>query len=1002
MKLKFDPSLAYQLDAVDAVADIFDGQPLGQTSFEISSTLPGGVALTNHGVGNNLILTDERFVENVHRVQERNGIPKSEIVVEHLGCDEPCDRPLSWSALKDGREFSIEMETGTGKTYVYLRTIFELNKRYGFKKFVIVVPSVAIREGVLKSIELTREHLSALYDNVPFNSFVYDSRRLGTVRQFSDSNHIQVMVINIQAFVKDVGDDDADIDALDDDELKKLNVIYRDNDRMGGRPIDFIRVANPIVIIDEPQSVDTTPKSRRAIAQLNPAVTLRYSATHRTPYNLLYKLGPIEAYDMRLVKRIEVASIKADEDFSEAYVKLLQTDNKNGIKAKLEIHKLVGGVPTPKPVWVKQGDDLLVKSDGHFPYQQGFVVQHIDSTPGFETVEFNQGRFLELGEAIGGAETDVMRAMVFKTVEQHLKKERVLKGRGIKVLTLFFIDRVANYRVYNADGTTSLGPIGVWFEEAYRELSAKPMYKGLLTFEVGQLHDGYFSRDKKGRDKDTRGNTADDESTYARIMQNKERLLDPKEPLRFIFSHTALSEGWDNPNVFQICTLREVGSTLERRQQIGRGLRLPVNEAGERVHDEHLNRLTVIASESYKDFAAALQNEYEQDFGIKFGRIEAHAFANLLRPAEDGTDRPIGQEASKEIWSALQAKGYINAMGDIQPAFDPENLLFRLELPPAFEGLRAPILDEMKRYLFKNRIANADAKRDVHFNKQVHLRDDFRELWARISQRTRYCVHFDTGELTARAVERLRGMEKIKPLTLTSTRVDVDFTHAGVAAERILETDVKIMEGPAVLPDIVAFLQKETELTRHTLVTILKESHRLPEFRVNPQQFMALTAREIGYALHELMLEGIQYEKIADEFWEMRRIEEDSEKNVSRYLKNLYEVQNREKSLFDVIEFDSEVEKRFAADLDANDHVKLFVKLPRWFKIDTPIGEYNPDWAFVTEREERLYFVRETKSTLDSQDRRIKENQKIHCGRRHFSAIGADFDVVTSLAEVTL
>ena len=982
MKLKFDPSLAYQHDAVAAVADIFDGQPLGQTSFEISGTMPGGVTLTTYGVGNNLVLTEEQFAANIHRVQERNGVPKSDAEMARL------------------REFSVEMETGTGKTYVYLRTIFELNKRYGFKKFIIVVPSVAIREGVLSSIKLMREHLSALYDNVPFNSFVYDSRRLGSVRQFSDSNHIQVMVINIQAFVKDVGDDDADIDTMDEDELKKLNVIYRDNDRMGGKPIDFIRAARPIVIIDEPQSVDTTPKSRRAIAQLNPATTLRYSATHRNPYNLLYKLGPIEAYDLRLVKRIEVASIKADEDFSEAYVKLLATDNKNGIKAQLEIHRLVGGAPKPKKVWVKQTDDLFVLSDGHFPYKQGFVVQHIDSTPGFETVEFNQGRFLELGETIGGAETDVMRAMIVKTVEQHFKKERALKGRGIKVLTLFFIDRVANYRVYNADGTTSLGKIGLWFEEAYRELAAKPMYKGLLAFNVEQLHNGYFSQDKKGRVKDTRGNTADDEGTYALIMRDKERLLDPREPLRFIFSHTALREGWDNPNVFQICTLREVGTELERRQQIGRGLRLPVNDQGERVHDEHLNRLTVIASESYKDFAAALQTEYEQDFGIKFGRIEAHAFARLLRPAEDGTDQPIGQDISKEIWVALQAKGYIDRAGDIQAAFDPENLLFKLELPPMFDDMRAPILDEMKRYVFKNRIANADKKRDVRFNKQVHLREDFRELWTRISQRTRYRVHFDTAELIARSVERLRGMEKVKPLTLTSTRVDVDFTHAGVSAERILETDVKVMEGPTVLPDIVAFLQKETELTRHTLVTILRDSHRLAEFRVNPQQLMALVAREIGYALHDLMLEGIQYEKIANEFWEMRRIEEDAEKGLSRYLRNLYEVQNRDKSLFDAIEFESEVEKRFAADLDANEHVKLFVKLPRWFKIDTPIGEYNPDWAFVTEREERLYFVRETKSTLDSQERRTKENQKIHCGRRHFSVIGADFDVVTSLAEV--
>lgn len=978
MKLKFDPALAYQIDAVEAVADLFEGQPLGQTSFEISDTMPEGVALTAYGVGNNLTLTDEQLLANTHAVQERNDIEK----VKSL----------------QGRHFSIEMETGTGKTYVYLRSILELNKRYGFKKFIIVVPSVAIREGVLKSIEIMRDHFKALYDNVPFGYFVYDSKRLGAVRQFSDSNHVQIMVINIQAFQRDVPDQD--LDTIDDAALQQSNVIYRDNDRMGGRPIEFVQSTNPIVIIDEPQSVDTTPRSRRAISQLKSAATLRYSATHRNPYNLLYKLGPIEAYDLRLVKRIEVASIRADDDFADAYVKLLKTDNKNGIKAQLEIHKDGPSGPKSAKVWVRQGDDLYQLSGEHFTYRQGFVVQNIDTTPGYEMIEFNQGLFLEAGQEIGGTEQDVMKAMVRETVEQHLRKERALKGRGIKVLSLFFIDKVANYRVYNDDGTTSLGKIGEWFEEAYQELAAKPMFKGVIPFNVEQLHNGYFSQDKKGQARDTRGNTQADEDTYALIMRDKERLLDPSEPLRFIFSHTALREGWDNPNVFQICTLREVGSELERRQQIGRGLRLPVNQDGERVHDEHLNRLTVIASEGYEDFAAALQTEYEQDFGIKFGRIERQAFSKLVRPAEDGQEKPIGQDASARIWKALETRGYLDANGDIQASFDPDNVLFRLEIDEEFEDLRSAIVDEMRKYLFKNRIANAHKKRDVAFNKQVHLREDFRELWERIGQKTRYRVHFETSELVETAVNRLKAMERIKPLMLSSTRVDVEFTRAGVSADRKLEEKSQVLEGPRVLPDIIAFLQKETELTRHTLITILRDAGRIGEFRQNPQQFMALVAREIGYAMHDLMLEGIQYEKIAGEFWEMQRIEEDAEKGISRYLKNLYEVQNREKTLFDAIEFESEVEKRFAFDLDNNEHVKLFVKLPSWFKIDTPIGPYNPDWAFITEREEKLYFVRETKSTLDSEERRTNENQKILCGKRHFETIGVDFDVVTSLAEV--
>ncbi len=979
MKLKFDPSLAYQQDAVDAVADLFDGQPLSQSTFEISSELPNGVVITHNGVGNNICLSNEDFLANVHKIQERNDLAKVD-------------------TLK-GRDFSVEMETGTGKTYVYLRSIFELNKRYGFTKFIIVVPSVPIKEGVLKSIDIMRDHFRALYDNVPFKEFVYDSKRLGAVRQFSTSNNIKIMVITIDSFRKDIQDEDVDYDNLSEEDERKLNVIYRYNDKMQGRPIEFIQATNPIVIIDEPQSVDNTPKSRRAIQQLNPAATLRYSATHREKYNLLYKLGPIDAYDLRLVKRIEVASIRADDDFGNAYVKLLKTDNRNGIKAQVEIFK--DGGPTPKrfKTWVKKGDDLYQKSGEFFSYQHGYVVQTIDCTPGAESIEFNQGLFLEVGQETGGSADDVMKAMVHETIEQHLKKERILRGQGIKVLSLFFIDKVANYRIYNDDGTVGLGKIGQWFEEEYKALIAKSQYKDLIPFSVEQLHNGYFSQDKKGQAKDTRGNTQADEDTYALIMRDKERLLDPNEPLRFIFSHTALKEGWDNPNVFQICTLREVGTELERRQQIGRGLRLPVNDQGERVHDEHLNRLTVIAGEAYEEFAQALQAEYEHEYGIKFGRVEQHAFAKLVERAEDGTEKSIGQERSEAVWKAVQAAGYINENGDIQDKFDPSNILFQMDLPEEFHTFRSAIVDEMRRYLFKNRVVNARKKGQLAFNKRVQLREDFQELWNRIQQKTRYRVYFETAELTNRAVSRLKNMEKIQELSISMKRAELEFDKAGINTEYQLEHKTMNRESLLFLPDIITYLQKETELTRHTLVQILSESGRLDEFPKNPQQFMALTAREISRAMHELMLDGIKYERI-ESFWDMRRIEEDAEKGMLRYLNNLYQVRNKDKCLFDYIEFDSDVEKQFAQDLDNNERVKLFVKLPNWFKIDTPIGPYNPDWAFVTEGDERLYFVRETKSTLDSEERRTKENQKIHCGERHFQTIGVDFDVVTSLSEV--
>lgn len=986
MKLKFDPSLQYQQDAVNAVVDVFEGQPFVQTgAMAFQSLQIGGLFQTELGMGNRLNLPDDDILKNVQRIQEANEIEKIDVLA--------------------GREFSVEMETGTGKTYVYLRSIFELNKTYGFKKFIIVVPSVAIREGVLKSIDMTKEHFQTLYDKAPFDHFVYDSKRLGKVRQFATSNQIQIMVINIQSFQKDVAD--KDLAEMTEDELKKLNVINRENDRMSGRrPIEFIQAANPIVIIDEPQSVDTTEKSRRAIGNLNPMATLRYSATHKNPYNLVYKLDPIKAYDLRLVKRIEVASIRSDDNFNDAYVKLLATDNTNGIRARVEIHKEGPGGPKASKMWVKQGDDLFVKSGEREAYRNGYIVQNIDCTPGSEYLEFNQGRFLELGQETGGLADDIMKAQVFETVEQHLKKERALKGKGIKVLSLFFIDRVANYRIYNEDGTTSLGKIGQWFEEAYRELSAKPIYKGLIPFDVTEVHNGYFSQDKQGHAKDTRGNTADDEDTYNLIMRDKERLLDPDVALRFIFSHSALREGWDNPNVFQICTLNETQSADKKRQEIGRGLRLPVyglgEKRGERVHDESVNRLTVIANESYEEFARTLQTEFEEDFGIRFGKVEKIAFAKLMRRAEDGSEREIGQHESAKLWADLVSNGYLNAAGDILDKFDPKNPHFDLKVPKGYEDLKAAISDEISRKVFKNRIVNARDRRELKFRKEVQLSEEFQKLWEKIKHRTRYRVTFETSDLIDRALARIKQIGHITAPRIATTVVEVDITDAGVTADRQIATRVRDAEPVAMLPDILAFLQKETELTRHTLAEILKRSGRLGEFKINPQAFMAAVAKETSRALHDLMLEGIKYEKVAGAHWEQSRIEQDAEEGIVRYLSNLYEVQNRDKSLFDAIEYESEVEKQFARDLDSNENVKLFVKLPSWFKIDTPIGSYNPDWAFVTEREEKLYFVRETKSTIDSEERRTKENQKIVCGRRHFESIGVDFDVVTSLTEVSI
>ena len=983
MKFQFDSSLDFQQDAVRAIVDVFYGQAAPLTGAAAFQALQiGGLFQNELGSGNQLTLTDEQILSNVRRIQEANDIEKVSTLA--------------------AREFSVEMETGTGKTYVYLRTIFELSMKYKFQKFIVVVPSVAIREGVLKSIKVMKSHFQALYDSVPFDYFVYDSKRLDKVRQFASSYQIQIMIINIQAFVKDVPDKSES--QMTEDEIRRLNVINRENDRMSGlKPIQFIRATNPVVIIDEPQSVDNTNRAKSAIHRLNPLATLRYSATHRNPCNLLYKLDPIKAYDLRLVKRIEVASIRSDDSFNDAFVKLIKTDNSGGIKAQVEIHKEgPKGLKLGK-IWVKRGDDLFVKSKELAKYEEGYIIHSIDCTPGAEKIEFNSGRSLNVGNEIGGFSDDVMKAQVFETVQQHLTKELEFRGKGIKVLSLFFIDKVANYRIYNDDNTTSLGKIGRWFEEAYSKLTKSPEYKCLTLHKLSEVHDGYFSQDKDGRSKDTRGNTKDDEDTYNLIMRDKERLLDETVPLRFIFSHSALREGWDNPNVFQICTLNETQSGDKKRQEIGRGLRLPVNKNGERVHDDETNRLTVIANESYDEFARGLQSEFEDDFGIQFGKVEKIAFSKLVRIMSDGSQSTLGQLASTEIWQELVSNGYLNSEGKILNAFDPNEPSFNLKISEKFSDLKAEIIDEVKSRVFKNRIVNARTRRHLKFHKSVHLNDDFIALWDRIKHRTRYRVKFQTEELVNKAIARINKLEPIAPPRIGMSLIGLEINRAGVKAEGKLDDRRRVVDTDSVmvLPDILAFLQSRTELTRCTLVQILRGSKRLDDFRINPQSFMEVVAQEISRALHDLMLGGVQYDKIPNQQWEMSRIEREAEEGIVRYLNNLYVVQNQQKAIFDMIEYDSEVERQFARDLDANKFVSLFVKLPRWFKIDTPIGPYNPDWAFVTTRRERLYFVRETKSSNDSDDLRSKEEKKVKCGQKHFDTLGVDYSVVTSLSDVS-
>ena len=990
MKLKFDGNLEYQLEAISSVADLFEGLPPVQSGFEISFNRQNGMLFNELGMGNQLLLDQDQLLKNLHAVQERNTTPKSRFLVEH---GDPYRFP----------NFSVEMETGTGKTYVYLRTVFELNRKYGFKKFIIVVPSVAIREGVLSSIDLMGDHFRGLYENAPFDHFVYNSKDLSKVRQFAVSNEIQIMIINIQAFQKDAGDAD-DISTLSESHRKKLNVIHQEQDKMSGRrPIEYVQTANPIVIIDEPQSVDNTPKAKRAVKTLNPLLCLRYSATHINPYNLLYRLDPIRAYDMRLVKQIEVASIRTDDNFNEAFIRMDRIGYAKDAKtphAKAAILTDKKGVPRIKPITLKQGTDISRQTNR--PGYDGYIVTNICAEGGLEHVEFANGKMLELHQEEGGIGDEVLKAQIRQTVVEHFKKEKKFKDKGIKVLSLFFIDKVANYRWYDAERNRHKGKLAEWFEESFRDISGKPLYDGLLTQTVGELHDGYFSVDrKKGKVvalKDTSGATKADDEIYELIMKDKERLLSIQEPLRFIFSHSALREGWDNPNIFQICTLREMGTDRERRQTLGRGLRLPVNQEGVRIFDDNINRLTVIAGESFEEYARGLQEDIEKDLGgdFKFGRIQKIAFARLF---DKTTDRPIGQEASEKIWKKLVSAGYLDGAGDITAKFVPEKEGFRLELPVELEPLRSAITDEMKRYIFKNRVVNARERRTLKYNKRIELNENFEALWKRINKKTRYSVEFETNTLIARSVDKIKRMEKIQPVRILMDKTAVDINEAGVESGKVLESRTEFVKGPMLLPDILAFLQRETELTRKTLVEILKQSGRLREFAVNPQTFMTETGRLINRALHEMVVDGIKYEKIEGQVYEMRLFEEEE---IETYLNRLYEVRSKEKTPYNFIEIDSDstVEKEVAEKLDSDESVKFFCKLPRWFVVPTPLGNYNPDWAVVAENDEKLYLVRETKSTHDRDARRETENRKIDCGRAHFDALGVNFAVATNIHEV--
>ncbi|HVC34983.1 MAG TPA: DEAD/DEAH box helicase family protein [Chloroflexota bacterium] len=989
MKLHFEPDLDYQHAAIEAVCDLFRGQEICRTEFTVTrATLDGQLSLgyveNDLGVGNRLTLLDDELLKNLNTVQIRNGLRPSE-------------------SLASG-DFTVEMETGTGKTYVYLRTIFELNQRFGFTKFVVVVPSVAIKEGVYKSLQITEDHFHGLYANVPFEYFLYDSTRLGQVRNFATSPAIQIMVVTVGAINK-----------------KDVNNLYKDSEKTGGeRPIDLIRATRPIVIVDEPQSVDggLSGAGKTALGEMNPLCTLRYSATHADKHHMVYRLDAVDAYERKLVKQIEVASATVEGGHNKPYVRLLSVSNRqNVVTARVELDVATLHGVQRREVTVQDGDNLE-QTTGRAIYADCRIGE-IRVGKGNEYLELRVPggeHYLEPGQAWGDVDALVVqRELIRRTIREHLDKEKRLRPSGIKVLSLFFVDAVDKYRQYDAAGNAVKGVYARIFEDEYRRLANHPDYRTLfqevdLSHAAEEVHGGYFSIDRvkvSGKTvdvfKDTRGDTRADDETYNLIMRDKEKLLSFETPLKFIFSHSALREGWDNPNVFQICALRDIQTERERRQTIGRGLRLCVNQNGERLRGFEVNTLTVIATEGYQQFADNLQKEIEADTGIRFGVVEQHQFAAIAVLGEDGEAAPLGFDQSKALWEHLKARGYVDTQGKVQDSLRAALKNRTLDLPDQFAAQHGQIADILRKLSGRFDIKNADERRTVRARPAVLDSPEFKALWERIKHQTTYRVRFDDEKLVESCTRALRDAPPIARTRLRWRTADLAIGKAGVeATERDGAATVVLDEADVELPDLLTDLQDRTELTRRTIQRILVGSRRLDDFKRNPARFVELAAEAINRRKRLAIVDGIKYQRLGDDHYYAQELFKETE--LTGFLKNMLP---SDKSVYEDVVCDSDTEASFADQLEKNTAIKVYVKLPGWFKVPTPLGTYNPDWAVVVQTDdgERLYFVVETKSGLFADDLRDAESAKINCGKAHFAALRvgetpAEYVVARSVEDV--
>jgi type III restriction enzyme len=849
LKLKFDAKLDYQIEAINAVVDLFKGQVKGVSSpsFQV--------------IPNVLNLKKEKILANLQEVQRRNNLELSGI-----------------EDLTEPYNFTIEMETGTGKTYIYLRTILELNKKYGFTKFIIVVPSVAIKEGVLKNLDITKEHFREIYDNIPYTYFPYSSDNLVKVRMFAQDTNLQIMVITKDAFNKDV------------------NIIHNTHDKMGDKPIEIIKKTNPIVILDEPQKMEGEA-TKWGLSELNPLFILRYSATHREIHNLVYRLTPFDAYNLGLVKKIEVLSVTEEGDPSRKKIILESIDSlSSGLRAKVKVFVKEGVVMKFKTISIKHGDNLAKKTNND--YYEGFIVNEINKGAGY--ISFANGVKVYEGKS-SVEEDEIVRIMIRETIREHFDKKKRLNEKGIKVLSLFFLNRVDDY--LKEDGF-----VRKIFREEFKKLIQND-YTEFANLDVDKVHSGYFSAMKKEK------SIEEDESAYDLIMKDKERLLSMDEPVEFIFSHSALREGWDNPNVFNICTLAYSTSEIKKRQEIGRGLRLAIDSEGNRVYSKDVNLLTVITNESYREYVQKLQTEFSEE---------------------------VGEEA-----------------------------------PP---------------------IENRRQRVQIKIKEDVLGSDLFERLWTRVAKKAKYTVRIDSGKFCEECIKEIQNIDlkspkiSIKGVLLDTIKIEeVDDKEHGAYKEVQIKTNIIKESSTGLLRsnvfNIVKFIEDETKLTRKTILKILKGANNLNLLFENPYRYAEKVVEIILWKLKEFEVENIEYYEL-DETFDLDIFN----REIQTFDKYVLKVN---KSIYDGVIKESDIEEKFAKALDADSRVKLFVKLPEQYKIETPAGNYTPDWLVVVERicdgtkKEEVYFVVETKGTNDLYDSSLRDEEriKIKSGERRFALV---------------